>query len=123
MRRPNNNRLRGEIIVSRTAPQEMLPYFARRRLSWGAAGLLVAALVASALVAVDAGLQSLTTVIVRDLVGRFGWGKVQLARRVGKSPDQLTPVDELQLARPLTLVLGDRSDHSGRRPVFFAATF
>ena len=106
MRRPNHPRLRGEIIVHQDAPQEMLPHFARRRLGWGAAGLVVAALVATALAAAEAGLTSLTAVIVRDLVIRFGWGKSWLARRAGKESQQLSPADELQLARPLVLVLG-----------------
>lgn len=106
MRRPNSDRLRGEIIVRRDAPAEMLPHFARRHLSWGAAGLVLAALIATVLAAVDAGLTSISTVVVRDLVIRFGWGRAWLARRAGNSPDQLSTADELQLARPLTLVVG-----------------
>jgi Na+/proline symporter len=109
MRRPNQPKLRGEIIVHRSAPQEMLSQFARGQLGWGAAGLVLAALVAAALAAAEAGLNSLATVIVRDLVIRFGWGKSWLARRSGKEPGQLTPADELQLARPLVLVLGAAS--------------
>jgi Na+/proline symporter len=106
MRRPNHPKLRGEIIVHRDAPQEMLPQFARRQLGWGAAGLALAALVATALAAAEAGLISLAAVIVRDLVMRFGWGKDWLARRTGKEPRQLSSADALQLARPLVLVLG-----------------
>ena len=106
MRRPNRPKLRGEIIVHRGAPEEMLPQFARRQLGWGAAGVVLAALVAAALAAAEAGLNSLAAVIVRDLVIRFEWGKAWVARRAGKEPRQLSPADELQLARPLVLALG-----------------
>jgi Na+/proline symporter len=106
MRKPNNDRLRGEVIVGQDAPQEMVPHFARSRLSFGAAGLLLAALLASALAAIQAGILSVSTVIVSDLLGRFDWGRTWLAERLRKPTDQLTDEDELQIARPLTLLLG-----------------
>jgi Na+/proline symporter len=102
MRRPNTESLRGEIIVSRAAPEQMLPHFAARHLTFGAAGLVLAALIGAALAAVDAGLTSLVTVIVHDLVSRFGIGQAWR----GREPGPLTPLDELQLARPLTIGLG-----------------
>lgn len=106
MRKPNNDRLRGEVIVGQAAPQEMVPHFTRSRLSFGAAGLLLAALMASALAAIQAGILSISTVVIRDVLGGLHRGRAWLARRLGKPADQLTDRDRLQFARPLTLVLG-----------------
>jgi Na+/proline symporter len=55
---------------------------------------------------VDSGLNSICTLLVMDLHRRYGWGKAWLARRIGKTPEDLDEVDELRLARPLTLVIG-----------------
>lgn len=104
MRRPSE--FGGEIVISQAAREEMLPHFIATRLSWGAAGIILAALLAGAMSSIDSGLNSICTLVVMDLHRRYGLGKRWLAGRLGKQPDDLTEVDELQLARPLTIVIG-----------------
>ncbi|HZL91906.1 MAG TPA: hypothetical protein VFB96_26280 [Pirellulaceae bacterium] len=106
MRRPTQGKIRGEIIVSRDAPQQMLPQFAADHLPWGAAGLVVAALLAACLSSIDSGLNSVCSLFVMDLHRRFGVGKAWLARKLNKQPAELTEADELVLARPLTIIVG-----------------
>lgn len=106
MRKPTSKGLRGEIIIRRGAAADMLPRFVAQHLSWGAAGVLLVALLGGAMAALSCGASALATVLVGDLHRRFGWGKQWLARRRGKESSQLNAADELQLARPLTLVLG-----------------
>jgi hypothetical protein len=106
MRKINSGKLRGEIVVAVDAPQQMLARFVATRLGWGAAGVALAAFVAWALSAFAAGLHSIAALLVFDFHRRFGWRRAWLARRLNKSPGELNAADELQLARPLTLVLG-----------------
>ena len=106
MRRPTQGTIRGEIVVAKGAPGEMLPRFIADQLPWGAAGLLMVALLAACLSSISSGLNSIGTLLVMDIHRRFGLGKAWLARRLGKGPDDLTEADELVLARPLTLVIG-----------------
>jgi len=106
MRKPNEGTLGGEYVVSRRAPEEMLPQFVATRLPWGFAGLALAALVAGWLAAFDATLGALGATIVFDLHRRCGLGRRWLAARLKKPPTDLDAADELQLARPLTLALG-----------------
>ncbi len=94
MQRPNEGLLGGEWIVHRDAPRQMLPHFVSSQLTWGLAGLVLAALLAAALAALDAGLISLAAALVFDLPRR------------SRPPDQHSAESELQLARPLTLALG-----------------
>jgi Na+/proline symporter len=96
----------GEIILNRAAQDELLPRFIARQLPWGAAGLIVAALLAASMSSMDSGLNSICTLLLADFHRRLGWGRAWLARRVNKSPDELSEADELRLARPLTLAIG-----------------
>jgi Na+/proline symporter len=106
MRRPTQGTIRGEIVVAKGAPGEMLPRFIAEQLPWGAAGLLMVALLAACMSSISSGLNSIGTLLVIDIHRRFGLGKAWLARRLGKGPEGLTEADELVLARPLTLVIG-----------------
>lgn len=106
MRKTNRPKLRGEIVLNKRANEEMLPHFIATQLPWGAAGIVLAALFAASMSSVDSGLNSICTLLVMDLHRRYGWGKAWLARRLGKAPDELDEVDELKLARPLTLAIG-----------------
>jgi SSS family transporter len=106
MRRPPNERQMSEVVVRQGAPEEMLPRFIAEHLPWGAAGLMVAALVAACLTAIAAGLNSIGTLLVMDFHRRYGIGRTWLAKRLGKTPESLTESDELGLAQPLTLVVG-----------------
>jgi Na+/proline symporter len=96
----------GEIILNRRAQDELLPRFISQQLPWGAAGLIVAALLAASMSSMDSGLNSICTLLLADFYRRLGWGRSWLARRVGKTTEQLTEADELRLARPLTLAIG-----------------
>jgi Na+/proline symporter len=106
MRRPDQSPLAGEVILRRGVAEELFPHFLATQLPWGVAGLVLAALLAGAMSSIDSGLNAIGTIIVVDLHRRFGWGRAWLARRLGKSAEELTDVDELVLARPLTLVIG-----------------
>jgi Na+/proline symporter len=106
MRRPTQSKIRGEIIVAKGAPEKMLPRFVADHLPWGAAGLILAALLAACMSSIDSGLNSICTLLVMDIHRRYGVGKAWLARGLGKGPDELTEADELWLGRPLTLVIG-----------------
>ena len=101
-----NAKMRGEMLVRKRSPEKMLPHFISQHLPWGAAGLILAALLAASMSSIDSGLNSICTLVVMDLHRRYGWGKAWLARRLGKQPDQLNEVDELRLAQPLTLIIG-----------------
>lgn len=101
-----NAKMRGEMIVRRRSPEKMLPHFISKHLPWGAAGLILAALIAASMSSIDSGLNSICTLMVMDLHRRYGWGKAWLAGKLGKQPDQLNEVDELRLAQPLTLIIG-----------------
>jgi Na+/proline symporter len=92
MRRPPSGKFNGEFIVSRAAPGQMLPALAARHLPLGAAGLVVAAILASLISIWVSGIHGLVTWLVVDLHRRFGWLR--------------STSDELRLARPLTLVVG-----------------
>jgi Na+/proline symporter len=96
----------GEVILNRAAQDELLPRFIARQLPWGAAGLIVAALLAASMSSMDSGLNSICTLLLADFHRRLGWGRTWLARRVGKTPEQLSEADELRLARPMTLAIG-----------------
>lgn len=106
MRRPPTGKLNGEWIVRRGAPEKMLPQFIATHLPWGAAGLILAALLAASMSSIDSGLNSICSLLVMDFHRRYGWAKNWLARRVNKSPSELTEADELRLAQPLTLFIG-----------------
>ena len=106
MRKPTQGEIRGEIIVAKGAPEKMLPRFIAEHLPWGAAGLILAALLAACMSSIDSGVNSICTLLVMDIHRRYGVGKAWLARRLGKAPDDLTEADELWLGRPLTLVVG-----------------
>lgn len=106
MRQPSPGKLRGEMILHRQAAEELLPQFIADNLSWGAAGLIFAALLAASMSSIDSGLNSICTLLVMDVHRRYGVGRGWLARRVGKAPDELDEQDELRLARPLTLAVG-----------------
>jgi Na+/proline symporter len=106
MRKPNEGALGGEYVVHQRAAAEMLPYFAATQLPWGIAGVVLLALVAGSLATLDSGLSAIGATVVFDLFRRFGLGRRWLAKRLGKAAGDLDSADELQLARPLTLVLG-----------------
>lgn len=106
IRRPPNDREFSEIVVRKGAPEEMLPRFIADHLPWGAAGLIVAALVAACMSSIDSGLNSICMLLVMDFHRRYGIGKVWLAKKLGKTPETLDESDELKLAQPLTLAIG-----------------
>ncbi len=106
MRRPPSGKSTGEIIVRQGAPSEMLPHFVANQLPWGAAGLVLVALLAAGMASISSSLNSIAALLVVDFHRRFGWGKNWLATRLQKSSDQLTPADEMQIAQPLTLIVG-----------------
>jgi Na+/proline symporter len=106
MRRPTQGKIRGEIIVAKDAPRQMLPQFIAEQLPWGTAGLALLALLAACMSSIDSGLNSICTLLVMDIHRRYGVGKAWLARKLNKSAGDLTEADELVLARPLTLVIG-----------------
>lgn len=106
MRRPTQGKIRGEIIIAKGAAENMLPRFIADHLPWGAAGLLLAALLAACMSSIDSGVNSICTLLVMDIHRRYGVGKAWLARKLNKSPDELTEADELRLGRPLTLAVG-----------------
>ncbi|MCI0356924.1 MAG: hypothetical protein L0211_00370 [Planctomycetaceae bacterium] len=106
MRRPPRGKLNGEFIVASSAPLQMFPALAADQLPMGAAGIVIVALLAATTAPLVAGIHGLTAWLVFDLHRRFGWLKSRLARRLNKTPEQLTSADELRLARPLTLVVG-----------------
>jgi Na+/proline symporter len=106
MRKPPGSKLNGEWIVRRGSPEKMLPQFIADHLPWGAAGLILAALLAASMSSIDSGLNSICSLLVMDFHRRYGWAKKWLARRVKKEPSELTEADELRLAQPLTLFIG-----------------
>src|SRR5678816_3155424 len=82
------------------------PRFIADHLPWGAAGLIVAALLAACMSSIDSGLNSICTLLVMDFHRRYGVGRAWLAKKLGKTPETLTESDELKLAQPLTLAVG-----------------
>jgi Na+/proline symporter len=106
IRRPPNERDMSEVVVRKGAPEEMLPRFIADHLPWGAAGLIVAALLAACMSSIDSGLNSICTLLVMDFHRRYGIGRAWLAKRLGKTPETLNESDELKLAQPLTLAVG-----------------
>ena len=106
MRKPGQGELRGEVMLHRRAAEEMLPRFISTQLPWGAAGIILAALLAASMSSIDSGLNSICTLFVMDLHRRYGWGREWLGRRVNKPAAELNEEDELKLAQPLTLAIG-----------------
>lgn len=129
---PNTNRpmvdaeglvnARGEVVIDRLATRatrkfggerrlraggdRLLARFVKRHLPQGLRGVVLAALAAAVMAALDSGIASLATVAIVDLHRRFGWAERWLARQCRKPPDRLDQGDELQLGRPLVLILG-----------------
>lgn len=106
LRRPPNERAMSEVVIRKGASEEMLPRFIADHLPWGAAGLIVAALLAACMSSIDSGLNSICTLLVMDFHRRYGIGRAWLAKRLGKTPESLNESDELKLAQPLTLAVG-----------------
>ncbi len=103
-RRPRSKR--GDPLIRRGGDR-MFAQFVWRHLSpLALGGLVLAAMAAAAMAAFGSGITALTTLAVVDFHRRHGWGERALARRRGKTPEELDQVDELTLARPLTLVFG-----------------
>lgn len=96
----------GEIILHRSAVEELLPQYVADQLAMGAAGLILAAILAASMSSIDSGLNSICSLLVIDLHRRYGVGRVWLARRMKKEVDDLNEADELLLAQPLTLLVG-----------------
>lgn len=108
-RRPNldpHKAGKGEVILHKRANEEMLPRFLSRHLPWGAAGIIVAALLAASMSSIDSGVNSICSLLIVDLHRRYGVGRSWLANRLGKPVEQLNDADELKLAQPLTLAVG-----------------
>jgi len=117
LRDPNTGRLQvellavreakhGEVILHRRAQNELLPHLVSTKLTVGAAGLVLAALFATAMSSLDSGLNSVATLLIVEIHRRFGVGRSYLARRLGKTVEQLDQGDELRLGRPLVLAAG-----------------
>jgi Na+/proline symporter len=66
MRRPRDGANVGELVLCLGSSEQLLPQFVARRLSWGAAGTVLAALIAAALSALTSGVHALGTLIVCD---------------------------------------------------------
>lgn len=113
---------RGEVVVDRLATRappprggerylrrghgRLLGHFVAGHLMPGLLGLVVAAFVGVAMAAVDSGLVAMATVLVVDFHRRFGLGSQWLAERCSKPAEALDQTDELQIARPLILLVG-----------------
>lgn len=113
---------RGEVVIDRLATRapptrggerylrrgqdRLLSHFVAGHLMPGLLGLVVAAFVGVAMAAVDSGLVAMATVLVVDFHRRFGLGSQWLAERCAKPAEALDQTDELQIARPLILLLG-----------------
>ena len=107
MRQPPKAGLkRGEVVLNVQAKNELIPWFMATQLPFGVAGLVVAGLLGAIMSAMDSGLNSVCTLMVIDFHRRFGWGRRWLALRMQKPAGELNEVDELRVARPLTLVVG-----------------
>ncbi len=87
----------------------VMPHFIVTELPVGLAGLIIASLFAAAMSSMDSGLNSISTSAIFDFHRRLGIGRKWLARRLGKSPEQLDEHDELKLGRLLVIVLGAAS--------------
>lgn len=103
---PDGGLSRGEMVLHEKAKDELMPHFITRNLALGVAGLILAALFAASMSSMDSGLNSICTLLIMDFHRRLGWGRAWLAQRLDKPVDQLDEGDELQLARPLVLIIG-----------------
>jgi Na+/proline symporter len=97
---------RREVILRRGASEQMLPQFIAAHLSWGAAGVALAALLAAAWALFAAGVHAISTLLVVDFHRHVGFGQRWLASRWSQPATDLTAADELWLARQLTVVVG-----------------
>jgi len=105
-RPPVEGMKRGEMVLSTGAKDELVPVFFTERLATGAAGLILAALLAASMSSMDSGLNSICTLLITDYHKRLGVGRKLWARLRGKAPDQLDDTDELALSRYLVLATG-----------------
>ena len=96
----------GEVILNKLAQDELMPHFITRRLSYGIAGLILAALLAASMSSMDSGLNSICTLLITDFHRRLGIGRPWLARRLNKPVEALSEADELRIGRPLVLFIG-----------------
>jgi solute:Na+ symporter, SSS family len=85
---------------------KILPTFVARELPAGVAGLVISALLAACMSTMDSGLNSAATSLLVDFHRRLGFGKQWLARKRGKTVEELDEADELTLARPLVIGIG-----------------
>jgi len=95
----------GEFLLQR-GHDRIMPHFIASVLPSGLAGLLFAALLAASMSSLDSGLNSITTLAIRDFYDRLGLMQRPLAALRGKSVDQLDATDEMWLARWLVLAMG-----------------
>ena len=70
----------GEVILNQQAKDELLPHFITSQLSYGLAGLILAALLAASMSSMDSGLNSVCTLLITDFHRRLGLGRRSLAR-------------------------------------------
>jgi len=105
MRRPGQGR-GTEVILRRGINEQLLPQFIARRLSWGAAGVVVVAVAAGLMSSLAGGLNAIGDCLVTDFHRRFRCGRQWLARRLSKRIEELSEADELKLAKALTLIIG-----------------
>ena len=107
MRQPrSDSAVRGEVILHELAKDELLPHYITSQLSYGLAGLILAALLAASMSSMDSGLNSICTLVITDFHRRLGIGRHALARHLHKPVDELDEADELRIGRPLVLILG-----------------
>ncbi|MCA9067555.1 MAG: hypothetical protein KDA84_01440 [Planctomycetaceae bacterium] len=85
---------------------KILPTFIALELPAGISGLVIAALFAACMSTMDSGLNSVATSLIVDYHRRLGIGRAWLARRRGKRISELDEADELDLARPLVVLIG-----------------
>ncbi len=97
---------RGEVILNQLAKDELLPHFITSQLSYGLAGLILAALLAASMSSMDSGLNSVCTLLITDFHRRLGIGRGSLARYLNKPMAELNETDELRIGRPLVLIIG-----------------
>lgn len=106
MRKPSHGHGKGEVLLHNSAAEELFPSFVADRLPVGIAGLLLAALLAASMSSMDSGLNSICTMLIKDVHERCGVGQKFLAGWVKKPVEQLDDKDRLKLAQPLTAIIG-----------------
>jgi hypothetical protein len=103
-RPPKDGLKRGEIVLNSKATEELLPWFIATQLPFGIAGLVVAGFLAATMSAMQAGLNSVSTVAILDLSWPLPFTPGR--QRSGTNPRDVNEADQPRHARNVTLGLG-----------------